>query len=82
MSTERVLYLYSYLKNRKVLNGNFPVVVEGYINCQAPQGLTPAEKTHILSEAPDLNFLIQSQYLTSFNNEGLTTNDGNILIYF
>lgn len=82
MSAERVLYLYSYLKNRKVLNGNFPVVVEGYINCQVPPGLSPEDRAHILSEAPDLNFLTQSQYLNTFNNEGLTTNDGNILIYF
>lgn len=82
MSTERVLYLYSYLKNRKVLNGNFPVVVEGYINCQVPPGLTLEEKNHILSEAPDLNFLMQNQYLITFEEEGLTTSDGNILIYF
>jgi hypothetical protein len=82
MSTEKVLYLYSYLKNRKVVNGNFPVVVEGYISCQVPPGLTLEEKNHILSEAPDADFLVQDQFMSAFNTNHILTNDGNTLIYF
>lgn len=81
MSSERVLYLNSYQKNRKVYSGNFPVIVEGFLSCGKTEGITFEQKVHILSEEPDADFLVQNQYITTISGEIILSQSGHSIIY-
>ena len=85
MAVEEVMVLNSYLKNGKVVTGNFPITVNGFINCNSVSEMSIEEREQILSERPDPDYFLQKQYLTGFDhNYYYQTSDlsGDYLLFF
>lgn len=85
MAAEEIMYLNSYLKNGRIITGNFPITVNGYINCADNPGLSYEEKERVLGERPDPDYFLQKQYLIGFDhNYYYQTSDlsGDNLLFF
>jgi len=85
MPLEEIIYQTSYLKNGKMLNGRFPITINGDINCNLNTGMTKEERDQILSEKPDPSYYLQRQFLlTAAGNYYYQSvdNGGDFLLFF
>ena len=84
MALDEIKTITSYLKNGKIVNGSFPVTINGNIHCYADTGISTAEKEHILSEDADASFYLQKQYIINGGGNYYQSVDGSgdFLLYF
>jgi hypothetical protein len=83
MAYQEVVYVQSYLRGFEVVNGNFPVTKNGYVDCSISDRIkaTNLRKKQILSEQIDISEERIQQYLIGFDDTIIGTFDDSVILY-